>query len=71
MDTRMTVSASTKEELWPALPFKEVGEFLLPYDDIRQMDNPQQALLDFFNSVYEAGVMLGQWDRASLARQTQ
>ncbi len=43
-----------------------VREFLLPYDDVRGAESPREALLDFFQSTYEAGANLGGWDRASL-----
>lgn len=41
-------------------------EFLLMYDDVRQAPNPEQALLDFLESTYDAGAALGQWPRAEL-----
>jgi hypothetical protein len=44
----------------------EIGEFLLPYDDIRAAASPAQDLLAFFRSTYEAGATLGGWERASL-----
>ena len=43
-------------------------EFLLPYDDVRQAPQPRAALLDFCQSVYDAGALLGGWDRAALDR---
>ena len=47
---------------------KELGEFLLPYDAVRQAPSPRDALLDFMESAYEAGANLAHWDRASLER---
>jgi hypothetical protein len=44
----------------------ELGEFLLHYDDARRAPSPDEAILDFFTSVYEAGATLGHWDRATL-----
>ncbi len=44
----------------------ELGEFLLHYEDARRAPSPEQAILDFFTSVYEAGATLGHWDRATL-----
>jgi hypothetical protein len=41
---------------------------LLRYDDLRQMDDPKQALLDFLQSSYEAGANCAGWDRAALER---
>ncbi|HYP52046.1 MAG TPA: DUF5996 family protein, partial [Pyrinomonadaceae bacterium] len=47
---------------------KEMSEFLLMYDDVRQADSPDDALLDFMQSTYEAGANLAGWDRAALER---
>lgn len=41
-------------------------EFLLPYDVVRKTSSPDQLLLDFFQSSYEAAADLGQWDRGVL-----
>jgi hypothetical protein len=41
-------------------------EFVLPYDVVRQADNPDETLLAFFQSTYEAAAKLAGWDRASL-----
>lgn len=40
----------------------------LLYEDLRKMDNPRAALLDFLQSSYEAGADLAEWDRESLER---
>ncbi len=45
-----------------------LGEFLLPYDDVRTSPQPESTLLDFFQSTYEAAAELGNWDRARLER---
>jgi len=45
-----------------------LGEFILPYDDVRQAESPDDALLDFLQSTYEVAARLGRWDRASLER---
>jgi hypothetical protein len=47
---------------------KQLGEFLLPYDAMRTSSDPRQTLFDFLQSTYEAGAMLGNWDRAALER---
>jgi hypothetical protein len=44
----------------------QLSEFLLMYDDVRNADSPEQALLDFFESTYNAGATLAKWDRAAL-----
>jgi hypothetical protein len=45
-----------------------LGEFVLPYDEMRQAADPDAALLDFFQSTYEAAADLGDWPRAELER---
>jgi hypothetical protein len=45
---------------------KDVGEFLLMYDDVRKASSPTTVLLDFLESTYEAGATLGKWDRQAL-----
>jgi len=47
---------------------RELGEFLLRYEDVRNASAPEEALLAFFQSAYEAGATLGQWDREALER---
>ncbi len=44
----------------------DMREFFLPYDAVRQADNPDDALLEFLQSTYEAAANLGNWDRAAL-----
>jgi hypothetical protein len=46
----------------------DVSEFVLLYDDVRRAANPDQMILDFFQSTYEAGANLAGWDRAALER---
>lgn len=41
-------------------------EFILPYDDVRQAADPEQALLAFCQSTYVAAADLGAWDRRAL-----
>ncbi|MGH9624779.1 MAG: DUF5996 family protein, partial [Bryobacteraceae bacterium] len=45
-----------------------VREFVLMYEDVRRAASPRSALLDFLQSTYEAGAVLGHWDRATLER---
>jgi hypothetical protein len=47
---------------------KEIGEFILPYDTVRQAPSPRQLLLDFLESTYAAAATLGNWDRPALER---
>ncbi len=44
----------------------QMGEFILPYEAVRQADNPDEMLLTFLQSTYEAAANLGNWDRAAL-----
>jgi len=44
----------------------KLREFILPYDAVRTAENPDQALLEFAQSAYDAASKLGKWDRASL-----
>ena len=43
-------------------------EFILPYDRVRQSSSPDETLLQFFQTTYEAGANLAKWDRAALER---
>jgi hypothetical protein len=43
-----------------------LGEFLLPYDAVRNARDPDAALLDFLESTYSAAADLAQWDRSAL-----
>ncbi len=47
---------------------REMGEFILPYEAVRNAADPDAALLDFAQSTYEAGAQLAGWDRAALER---
>lgn len=44
----------------------ELGEFVLHYDEARRAASPDAAILDFFQSTYEAAATLAKWDRAAL-----
>jgi hypothetical protein len=43
-----------------------LGEFLLPYDVVRTAQKPDDVLLSFLQSTYEAAANLAEWDRAEL-----
>lgn len=43
-----------------------LGEFILPYADVRQAASPDEAIDRFFQSTYEASAALAGWDRAAL-----
>ncbi|MGD8826893.1 MAG: DUF5996 family protein [Myxococcales bacterium] len=44
----------------------DLGEFLLPYDAVREAHDPDQVLLDFLQSTYDAAARLAHWDRGAL-----
>ncbi len=43
-----------------------LGEFVLPYEAVREAADPDQALLGFLHSTYEAAAELAGWDVAGL-----
>lgn len=43
-----------------------MGEFVLPYEAVRTAENPDEMLLAFLQTTYEAAANLGKWDRAEL-----
>lgn len=47
---------------------EDMREFLLPYEVVRTATSPDEALLSFLQSTYEAAAILGKWDRAALER---
>jgi len=57
-DARISPDAATFD--------KGLGEFLLPYDDVRRAANPERTLLDFLESTYRAAATLGKWDVEAL-----
>jgi hypothetical protein len=56
---------------WPVAPAAAsydttLGEFILPYADVRRAADPEALLLEFFQSTYEAAADLAHWDRQAL-----
>jgi len=47
---------------------KALGEFLLPYDAVRLSPSPDDDLMDFLQTTYDAAADLAQWDRPGLER---
>ncbi len=45
-----------------------MGEFVLPYEAVRTATSPEDDLMAFLRSTYEAAAELGRWDRAALER---
>jgi hypothetical protein len=52
----------------PAAAFYEpkFREFILPYDAVRTAEKPDEVLLEFAQSAYDAASTLGKWDRNAL-----
>jgi hypothetical protein len=46
-----------------------ISEFLLPYDVVRTAKSPDEVLLSFLQSTYEAEAMCAKWARSELERQ--
>ena len=46
------------------------GSFCIDYDAVRAAASPDDALLDFMQSTYEAAANRGDWDRKALERQS-
>jgi hypothetical protein len=59
-----------KEKVLPTGAYwdTQMGEFFLSYEDVRAAASPEQAILDFCQSTYEAGANLAKWDRQALER---
>jgi hypothetical protein len=47
---------------------KNLGQFILPYDVVRQAEDPDSLLLGFFQETYQAAADLAKWDRTALER---
>lgn len=52
----------------PGFYSKDLNQFLLMYDDVRQATSPHDALLGFLQTTYEAGANLAGWNRVLLER---
>ncbi|MFN2399439.1 MAG: DUF5996 family protein [Gemmatimonadaceae bacterium] len=49
---------------------RDMGLFALPYETVRLATSPDEVLMDFLQSTYEAAADLARWDRSSLERLT-
>lgn len=47
---------------------KDMNEFFLMYEDVRNAEDPKEALMDFLNSTYDAAANLANWKRTELER---
>ena len=56
----------------PAAAFysQDLREFVLPYDAVREADSPDEMLLAFAQSSYDAASLLGNWEREKLDEAT-
>jgi hypothetical protein len=46
----------------------DMGEFVMPYDAVRQSPDPRATLMEFLQSTYAAGADRALWDRMALER---
>ena len=44
----------------------EMGEFMLLYEVVQRSDEPEDVLMQFLQSTYEAAANTGNWDRKAL-----
>lgn len=63
-----TPEAFGEQKVQPEEAFfsKEMREFFLPYDVVRLSKNPEETLLQFMQTTYEAAAITGNWDREKL-----
>jgi hypothetical protein len=63
-----TPNGFSDQPVQPAEAFfhHDAGEFILPYETVRTAQHPDQILLDFLQSTYEAAAKTGGWDRNAL-----
>jgi hypothetical protein len=61
-DTRLTMADGFYD--------KNVGQFILPYDCVREARDPEALLLAFLQETYAAAADLAKWDRAALERKS-
>jgi hypothetical protein len=47
---------------------RDLREFILPYDAVRNARDPEQMVLAFLQSTYEAAANLAGWERTALER---
>lgn len=47
---------------------RELGEFILPYEAVRQADAPDEMIRAFIDSTYDGAARLAHWDRKALDR---
>jgi hypothetical protein len=60
--------ASSPTGTSPCFYTQEIGEYLLPYEEVRKSPSPDDMILDFCQSTYEAAADNAGWDRSALER---
>ncbi|MEO1414993.1 MAG: DUF5996 family protein [Bacteroidota bacterium] len=65
-DAFSTYKVAPEQAFWS----KDLGEFMLKYEDVRTADDPEAMLMAFLESTYEAAAETGNWDRESLETHT-
>jgi len=60
-----TPASFGEQPVEPAAAFysKEMGEFMLNYEDVRTAADPEATLLQFLRSTYDAAAITGNWDK--------
>ena len=61
-DAFSEAAVQPKDAFWLA----DLGEFALPYEAVRGADAPDESLIAFCQSTYDAAAELADWDRESL-----
>lgn len=58
----------SKQKVEPGEAFysKDMGEFFLSYDTVASSSNPEEKLMRFLQTTYDAAANTGNWDRKSL-----
>lgn len=45
---------------------KDIGEYILPYETVRNADGTAKTIQEFFRNAYEAAANTGKWDKESI-----
>jgi len=61
---------ATKLKTAEAAYDENLGQFILPYDAVRQARDPDALLLGFLQETYEGAAELAKWDRKAIERRT-
>lgn len=61
-----------EQPVQPAEAFysKEMGEFFLKYEDVQKADNPEEMVMSFLQSTYDAAVNTSNWAQLTLEKQS-